>query len=157
MYFWKINELKKQIVVQGLSEAQIFRYILIYVALSAAAIEVVAYFPDTESNVWSYVESGVSFLIPVIGTIGAYYANGGARGNAFAAKYFSISFVMLVRFLVYLIPLIVVLAVYYGFIIYESSPDDEQVMQTGWFEVVLMSSWLAAMYVRIGQHMRYTK
>ena len=113
MYFWKINELKKQIVERGLSEAQVFYYILLFVGFSIAGVELVGYFPYEEPNGWSYLQSGLNFIIPIAGTIAAYHVNGGENGKAFAAKYFSISFVVLVRFLVYLIPVMVVLFVYY--------------------------------------------
>lgn len=156
MYFWKINDLKKLIVERGLSEAQIFYYVLLFVGLSAAGIEFMAYFPSEDPNAWTYVQSGLNFLIPVIGTVVAYHANRGAEGKAFAAKYFSISFVMAIRFFVYLIPVMVALLIYQGVSVDWSSFEDDAAFQTGWFEVVLLSAWYAALYVRIAKHIRDT-
>lgn len=156
MYFWKINDLKQLIVERGLSEAQVFYYVLLFVGLSAAGIEFMAYFPSEHPNAWTYVQSGLNFVIPIIGTVVAYHANRGAEGSDFAAKYFSISFVVLMRFLVYLPPIVVALFVYYGLSIDWSSSNVEEEFQTGWFEVVLLSVWYTALYARIAEHIRDT-
>ena len=156
MYFWKINDLKQLIVERGLSEAQVFYYVLLFVGFSAAGIEFMAYFPPEDPNAWTYVQSGLNFVILIVGTVIAYHANRGAEGRNFAAKYFSISFVVLMRFLVYLIPVIVALFVYYGLSVDWSSPDVEKEFQTGWFEVVLQLAWYTALYARIVKHIRDT-
>ncbi len=156
MYIWKINELKKQIVEQGLSEAQVFYYILLFVGFSMVGIELVAYFPYENPNGWDYLQSGLNFVIPLAGTIAAYHVNGGANGKAFAAKYFSISFVVLVRFLVYLIPVMVLLFAYYGLSIDWTSPGDDEALQTGWVEVALLAVWSAALYGAVVKHIRDT-
>jgi len=154
MYFWKINELKKQIMEQGLSEAQVFYYILLFVGFSIVGVELVGYFPYEAPNGWSYLQSGLNFIIPIAGTIAAYHVNGGANGKTFAAKYFSISFVVLIRFLVYLIPFMVVLFIYYGISIDWSSLEDDEALQTEWFEVVLLAVWSAALYGAVVKHIR---
>ncbi|HKQ31239.1 MAG TPA: hypothetical protein VJS66_08145 [Burkholderiales bacterium] len=159
MYFWRIDELKKLIVKRGLSETQVFYYVLIYVVFAALGTEMAAYFPTTDPGVWEYVQSVMNCLIPIVGTVAAYRANGGAAGTAFVEKYFSIGFVMLVRFLVYLLPILVVLVVYYAFSLDWSSLDDddaEAAFASSWFEVTLFSLWLAAMYWRICQHIKDT-
>lgn len=156
MFFWKIDDLKRLIVERGLSEAQTFYYILLFVGLSAAGVELVAYFPAVTPNAWTYVQSCLNFLIPIIGTVAAYHANGGARGKAFAAKYFSIGFVMLIRFLVYFTPVMIVLFMYYALSIDWSASDDEAAIPTGWFDVALLTVWSTALYARIAKHIRDT-
>lgn len=155
MYFWKIGELKKLIIKRGLSEKQIFHYILAYTILYVIGLELVTYVPRTDFNVWNYLLSGLNIAIPIVGTIAAYRANGGARGNAFAAKYFSIGLVMLIRFFVYLLPLMFVLFAFYGFFS-EQSFDDEETIPTGWFDVLVYTAWHIAMYVRMYQHISDT-
>jgi hypothetical protein len=154
MYFWKINSLKKHVFENGLSEAQTFYYILLFVGLSAIGIELMPYLPTENPNSWNYIESIINILIPTIGTIMAYRANGASEGKRFAGKYFSISFVMGIRFLVYLIPAVIMLGVYYGLSVDWSSPDVEQAFDTGWFEVLLFSGWYAAIYWRVVKHVR---
>jgi hypothetical protein len=144
MYFWKINDLKRLIVERGLSETQVFYYLLLFVGLSAASIELIAYFPATDPNAWNYLDSILNLVIPIVGTIAAYHANHGAAGKNFAAKYLSIGFVISIRFLVYLIPLIIVFLF--------SSPEEE----SDWFEIVLFAAWYVVMYARIVKHIRDT-
>lgn len=152
MYFWNVNGLKKQIVEKGLSETQVFYYILLSVFLTLAAMEVMPYLPIDNPNTWNYLQSAVNLLIPTAGTILAYRANRGAQGKDFAAKYFSIGFVMSIRFLVYFIPLILVLGVYYALTVDWSSPEAASAFDANWFEVALFSAWYAALYARIVKH-----
>ena len=70
MYFWKINDLKKQIILRGLSETQVFYYILLYVGTTTILIQMMEYFPSDElHNKWDYVQCGLDLLIPIFGTI----------------------------------------------------------------------------------------
>jgi len=156
MYFWKIHELKKLILEQGLSETQVFYYILLYVGLSVLGVEITGYFPYENPNGWDYLQSSLNIAIAITGTIAAFRVNGGAQGKAFAAKYFSISFVVLIRFLVYLIPIIVVLLIYYGMTTDMGALDSEDALQTGWLEVALLAIWTAALYGTVVKHIRDT-
>lgn len=137
---------------KGLSETQTFYYILLFVGFSVIGIEFMGYFPYEDPNAWDYFKSGLNLAIPIIGTIAAYRANGGAKGKAFAAKYFSISFVVLMRFTIYLIPIVVGLLIYYGASIDWSTLEDDVSFQTGWFEVVLLSAWYVALYFAVVKH-----
>lgn len=151
MYFWNIKSLKQEIRENRLRETWIFYYILIYIVLNAIGIETVAYLPNDESNAWDYAQSLLNIVIAVVGTTLAYRANGGAAGSQFAAKYFSISLVTLIRFIVYFIPVAVAI-----FAFYWSALDSEQPIQTEWFEVALFSLWYAAFYLAIAKHIRDT-
>lgn len=114
-----------------------------------------SYFPYKayeDRNEWDNIGSGLNIAIPILGTICAYRANGGAAGAAFAAKYFSISFVVGIRLLVYLTPL---MAVVWG-AYYWSSFVSGATIQTGWFDVVIYSAWLGAVYASIVKHIRDT-
>lgn len=139
MYFWNIKGLKKDISEHRLSEAHIFYYILFYIGLSAASLELVGYFPAEDSNSWDYIQSGLNILIAIAGTIAVYRANGGAAGSRFAEKYFSIGLVVLIRFLPIFIPILVAIFAYHGMSIDWSSPDVEADLGTGWLEVLLIS------------------
>lgn len=150
VYFWNINALKKHIVDEGLSEAQIFYYILLFVALSAGAIEFAGYLPNEGPNWWDYLDSAQSVILTVIGTVIAYRANRGAEGKDFAARYFSIGFVMFVRFIVYLVPVYIALAVYYALTMDPSASGDS--VETSWPEFMLSLLWTAAYYLRVAKH-----
>lgn len=146
MYFWKIAQLKKQLSSHGLTEKQVFYYILIDVAFTAIVLEVMGYFPPQESpDVWAYVGSVINVIIPIAGTILAFRANGGASGVQFPARYFSIGLVATLRFVVLLIPLMAVMMIYWFFV-----PEAEG---TG-VEVALLSAWYILLYVYIARQVR---
>ena len=149
MYFWKIKQLKQHLIEHGLTETQLFYYILIYVALSVIGMEVVGYFPHTEPDSWAYFDSVLNILIPVIGTIAAFYANGGSAGSKFAERYFAIGFVITMRFTALLIPLVVLLAIYLGF---TSEVENEAFIASPHIEFQIFLIWYAAMYVFIVKH-----
>ena len=153
MYFWKINDLKKQIILRGLSETQVFYYILLYVGTTTILIQMMEYFPSDElHNKWDYVKCGLDLLIPIFGTILAYRANGGETGTSFAAKYFSISFVVGIRFFVYYIPVMSALIAYHYWGFIESGAE----IQNDWILVALSSAWYGAVYAFIAKHIRDT-
>jgi hypothetical protein len=149
MYFWNINKLKQHLIETGLTERQLFYYILIAVAVEAISLETIGYGSNTEPNLWSYIESAFNILIPIISTIAAFRANGGDSGIKFVERYFSIGFVVSIRFLVWLIPLMVLVigssGVIYGF--ENDLPDFPNSIY-----VIIFSSWYVAMYVRIVKH-----
>lgn len=149
MYWWKMKLLKKHLCENGLTEKQLFYYILIYVALGAIAVEMVGYMPHESPNNWTCVGSFASIAIPIVGTIMAFRANGGESGVQFAARYFSISLVASIRFGVLFIPVFVVLMVYW-FYLYGLAGEFE----SSAFEIALFSVWYAGLYVYVVKSMR---
>ncbi|MHB8131665.1 MAG: hypothetical protein ACYDEX_22015 [Mobilitalea sp.] len=149
MYFWKIQLLKKQLIEQGLSEKHLFYYILIFVALAVLGTEIMGYLPYKAPNAWDYFLSFMNIAIPIIGTIFAYHFNGGGSGVKFAERYFSIGLVITIRFLVLLIPIMVVLMVYW-FQMY----DVQKEIPMSFPEAVLYCIWYAALYGYITKHIR---
>ncbi len=158
MYVWNINALKKHLAEQGLSEAHTFYYVLLYVGLSALCTELVAYVPTENPNGWDYLDSTLSVLLPIAGTVYAFLANRGAQGRNFAAKYFSIGFVMLIRFLVYLIPVPFVVFGYYA--VRSAWGADaagaDDLAGTNAFEVLVGAALYVAYYLRVAKHIRDT-
>jgi hypothetical protein len=151
MYFWNIESLKKQLKEPGLTEKQIFVYILIYVAMEAVGMELMSYLPGEDPGLWGYVASALNIAIAVAGTIYAFRANGGATGEHFAARYFSIGFVATIRFLVLLIPIMGGMMVFWA-----ASWESEGIVETTPVEVAVFSAWYAALYLYMGKHIRQT-
>ena len=148
MYFWKINTLKKHLIEKGLSENDTFKYLLWYTGLTVVGLEAVSYFPLDLINNWDYVDSVLAVLIPIIGTIFAYKSNGSDNGKDFLARYISISFVMVIRFMLYMVPIILILTYYYF-----STVDEGAEIYTTPFEVALFSAWYIALYYSIAKHL----
>jgi len=157
VYVWNINALKKHLVEEGLSEAHTFYYILLFVGLSSVATEFVAYVPTENPNRWNYIDTALSILISIAGTVYAFRANRGAMGKNFAAKYFSIGFVVFIRFLVYLIPLGFVMFAYYTIAYAMAGAESTSELDaTSGFEVLLFSAWYMLYYMRVAKHIRDT-
>jgi len=104
--------------------------------------EAMAYVPsEEEDNFWTYTTSVIGILIPILGTIYAYKKNGGENGKNFANKYFSISFVMGIRFLAYLIPIMIILIGYW-----EYRFGEQELIPVTPFEVILQAIWYGLLY-----------
>ncbi len=149
MYFWKIDALKQELCSTGLSEKQLFYYILASVALNAVAVEVLTYLPTDAPNAWTYASSAIDIAIPILGTMLAFRANGGASGVQFAARYFSIGLVATLRFVALFVPLMIALIVYWF-----ATADAASEGGTGAFEVAVGSGWYAGVYLYIAKHVR---
>lgn len=150
MYFWNIRKLKLHLINNGLTEIQLFYYILIYVALSSLGFELLIFFPSSEESDWvTYAASTINVLIPIIGTIAAFRANGGRTGSKFPERYFSIAFVAMNRFFVLLIP-IMGLLIFYLISTYGLEPG---ALPTSFdFDfMIAFSVWYAAMYLYIAK------
>ena len=147
MYFWKIESLKEDFSSGSFTDRELIPYVVLYAGLYAIGIELMGYLPYEDINVWTYVSSVMNILIPVVGTIYAYKMNGGGGGSNFASKYFSIGFVVSVRFMVYLIPVIILMFIYWE-ITYRETED----MHMSVVEVFLFSSWYVFLYLRMAKH-----
>jgi hypothetical protein len=149
MYFWKLDLLKKQLIARGLTEKQLFYYILVYIALSAICIEMMEYIPQESPNIWVIAGSILNICIPVVGTFLVFRANGGETGIQFPARYFSIGLVASIRFMVLLIPVMAALMIYWFF----SYSTENEIPTTG-MEVALLGIWYVLLYAYIAKHVR---
>jgi hypothetical protein len=97
MYFWNIKSLKHQLTEVGLSEADSMKYVLFLSLLGLIPLPMPSSF------------SSGTFIFYVINTFtlscGIFYCyrkNGGAKGKDFLSRFFSINFVMFIRFIPFL-------------------------------------------------------
>lgn len=153
MFFWKIKDLKNKLIRRELSERQVFGYILISMLLSILAVETTRHLHPERVGFWDYVDSFLNISIVFWGTVFAYRANGGSSGVDFAARFFSISLVVSIRHLRFLIPIALIL---YPYTIYSSikGVNAEQVMMTGGAEVVLLAIWYIQIYQSVIKNIR---
>lgn len=96
MRFWRIEQLKAEMRAQPLSERESLPYLVVYVAL----FSLVSGFPNLNFNLLDALETSLSVLIAVVGTILIYRQNGGVNGQFFLQRYFAIGFVVAIRCLV---------------------------------------------------------
>ena len=94
MYFWNIKKLKKEITTSPLSEKEQFKYLIANtIALGSAMI------PFPENNIWDIYLIMIQGVIMILGIIYIYKSNGGAKGKYLLQRYFSLGWVMLIRWL----------------------------------------------------------
>jgi len=149
VYFWNIEALKNDIREGSLSENDRFIYFIIYLFFSAIGLELIMYTPIENANIWDYVDSLLNILIVIVGTVFAYKANGSSSGNDFLGKYFSISFVVSIRFLIYLVPLMGLLIVCYEYVL-----SDSEVLATTYIDVIPFIVWSSLLYWNICKHIK---
>lgn len=147
MYFWKIEKLKEDIRNNSLTESERFKYAIVTFTVLAMSTE--ARLDSENLNVWDDISSISNILIVVIGTIFAYRANFASKGSDFLGKYFSIWFVVSIRFLVYLLPVIsgVLIYQFYTF----GLEEDVQLTAVTTIPFIL---WNAIFYWRVCFHMK---
>ena len=149
MRMWKIERLKDDIKSGSFSEKERFLYGLIYFTLIALFIEASYMFPAEPYHDWDYVLSFMNILVMFFGCMFAYRSNGGHKGTDFLGRFLSISIVVTIRFLLLLIPIIVILAVYYAF----TFGAHGEIVTTP-FEVVLFQGWSIAILWRVCVHIK---
>ncbi|MGI9283660.1 MAG: hypothetical protein ACR2PX_29140 [Endozoicomonas sp.] len=89
----------------------------------------------------------MAILIAILGTIYVFRSNGGASGEDFLGRFFSIGFVMTIRFLTILIPLTVALTFYYM----AEFPEGETIVTTP-LDIAFFNIWYGCLFWRIGKH-----
>lgn len=119
MYFWNIGKLKEDIRSDNLTEKERFFYALVHLSLGAIFLEMVGYssLASDISNDADVLSSATYILTVIVGTILAFKANGANGGVDFLGRYFSIGFVMDVRFLAYAVPSIAVYVLFVGYMV----------------------------------------
>ncbi len=152
MYFWKISDLKEELIKNGLSQKSMFIYILLYMLLAQFFVEISYIFPSEEAaTTTDYIQMIFDLAAVGIGTYLCFYANGSDNGQQFSERYFSIGFVVSLRFMVLLFPIIAVFGFVAG-ILSETSGMDLDSPAFNYGMLVIISAWLIAIYWRIIAH-----
>jgi len=99
MYFWNIDKLKQDIKDGGLSESEQFKYLLVFIVLMT--LSEIVYVGESFSSV--KYDLAIDIIFAIFGTYYLYRCNGGANGKRFLEKFFSIGFVVGVRWIVFII------------------------------------------------------
>ena len=158
MYFWNIKALKKVLVANALTESQVFAYFLAVLTLETVTFQLTTLFPGTEdADVWDYVGYVGSVVFTVGGTLVVYRQNGGSAGRGFLARYFPLLWVLTVRFLVFLLPLLVLAMipmVYFSEALFGTDAEGEDFAALSMYVVVLSWVWFMVFYYRLAVHIR---
>ena len=147
MYFWKIEKLKEDIKSDRFSEKDRFAYFIVGITLSAIGMETTTGLVEENPNIWDMLSAIGNVIIAVVGTVFAYRANGSANGKDFLGRFLSIGFVVSIRFLVFIIPLLIALA----FLSITVFPEVDENMSSLIF-ILPFLSWYALLFWYICRH-----
>jgi hypothetical protein len=142
VYFWRIDDLKRDLAAGSISEAGALPYLLWTGAVTALVVSL----PLGDPNAWDLATAAVSAALYVAATVFAFRRNGGSAGVSFLVRYLSISWVVAIR-----IGVLVGIPVFAVLLAVEESlfePTDE----TTALDVVWGFAVELAIYVRLVHH-----
>src|SRR5688572_19643712 len=156
MYFWRVDALKSQMRSGPVPQSDVLGYILISMFLFAAGSGVPGLWNARTEPAHGAEWAGyaISLALVVIGTVGAYRANGGRDGADFAARYMAMTWVVGVRlFVLGLIPgIVAVLAL--TVVAAAVNPEDSRIEAFSVIGFVVFSVALEALfYWRVAHHL----
>ena len=157
MYLWDIKALKKKLVAHSLTEAQVFAYFLVVLTLDTLLYQLSMVFSGPEpAEIWDYVEYVGTVIFTVGGTLVVYRANGGASGRQFLLRYFPLMWVLTIRFLVFMVPILIVAGlVMFGFseTLFDTEAEDAAFLPITRALLVVSWVWFLVFYYRLAVHM----
>ena len=148
MYLLNINKLKNKILTGNFGERDRFIYLLMYLLLNAVTLEYLTTTARAEAGLRDYLLSIYSVSLVGVGTYVAYLANGAAAGRDFVGKFFAVSLVMTIRFLLFILPLIAG----WVYISFSAAVRGESAVNEYFIEVPFIA-WGLLLYYRIYRHM----
>ncbi len=143
MRFFRIEQLKAEMRAQPLSERESLPYLVLYVAFFTLASGL----PVLEFNLFDGLDTLLSVVIAVVGTILIYRQNGGINGQFFLQRYFAIGFVVSLRCLV-------VIGVAMLFLVIVLDSLGMLIEETTWYDLILVVAAELLLYWRIAHHVR---
>ncbi|MBI1381804.1 MAG: hypothetical protein GC161_12040 [Planctomycetaceae bacterium] len=144
MYFWRIEELKTAMAARPLSDREVAPYLVVAAGLSS----VLWWTPETELNFWDGADTVLSIAVAVLGTLHVYERNGGAQGQHLLQRYFAIGWVVGIRFLAVVLPLL------FGYYFLLFAAFGVETQQTTWQEFLMFAALQISLYWRFGHHVR---
>jgi hypothetical protein len=158
MYIWNIKALKKELAANTLTESQVFAYFLAMLTLETLLYQLAPLFPSTgDTDVWDYAYFVGSVFFTLGGTLVAYRMNGGSAGRSFLVRYFPLMWVLTVRFLVFLLPLLVLAMIpmaYFYETLFGTDAAGDDFAALSMYVVLLSWLWYLAFYYRLAVHLR---
>lgn len=158
MYLWNIKALKKNLSTQALTEAQTFWYFFAVLTLEALFYNMISLVPREEPlDVWDYVDYLGTVIFTIGGTYVAYRANGGASGRQFLSRYFPLMWVLTIRFLAWMIPILIgvgLLMFGIAMILLDTESEDPDFSSISRYMLIASWVWFLVFYYRLAVHMR---
>ena len=155
MYFWKINNLKTDLIKGPLSEREKFKYILATTVLFSAILNATdaIFFLSTFTLSALDVYSGlISSAISIFGIIYIYKINGGAKGKHILQRLTALGWVMLIRWFVLIV--LPISALYFVVIFVVMIFSTELSESTTAYDVIITQLMLLVYIFLLGRHVK---
>jgi hypothetical protein len=153
MYFWRIERLTAELRRGPLEQRGALLYVLAWLVLWTVLTLSPAWAASESQHAGDWASFFVSLLFLVGGTLTAYRANRGSRGQDFAARYFAIGWVLGIRLMVLLLlPLVVVLFVIAGVVAVRTNAPELSDAAASWVGAGLTLVFEAIYYWRLTHH-----
>ena len=149
MYFWKIDNLKKDLINNAVSENDQFKYIFVF-SICSSIVYILTSFPfyhQIENDIWDVYSAIIESGISILGTYYIFKINGGSNGNYFLQRYFSLSWVIGIRLLPFILLagfVFVMLSIGFGF----DDALDDIFFNLGLFSFIIIYYWLVGKHVK---------
>lgn len=149
VHIWSLKRLKADLLDPGHTDRQALPYLIIVLTCVSASFVAVP-----RHNVWS-VAYGVAIVGSIIvGTLLAYVCNGGAGGRDFLSRFFSVTVVCGVRWvLMFVVPLTFLAVVIPGTPWELSFPGEPGRPPMGRYDVIMMVLMVPPLFWRIAVQM----
>ncbi|APJ03058.1 hypothetical protein [Silvanigrella aquatica] len=103
MYLWKVNDLKKELIENKMTELDKFKYLFFTAMMYSLVYMLNCFYPVEVTTTFSKVTGVIDFIIDFIAIIVIFKINGGRNGKEFLARYTSLHCVFGIRLLVWFI------------------------------------------------------
>lgn len=104
MYFWRIDNLKAELASRPMADREALPYFIVDSGFTTLAIAL----PGSSFNLWDVMRMTWGIALAVFGTIYIFRQNGGSQGQQFLPRVLAVSWVVGVRWCVWVIPVYVV-------------------------------------------------
>jgi hypothetical protein len=141
VYFWRIRELKAELVAAPLTDRAVLPYLIANTALWALAI---ASPPDRPTG-WDVIAGLVSAGAVVLGTLWVFRQNGGESGTHLLGRYTALSWVLGLRLAVLAGPVLLIPSLIRGV---------DAPIVTESHDVLILLGLCVVYYQRLGAHVR---
>jgi len=151
MYLWKTTDLVKDFKEGTLSEAERFKYFLLFVVFNSVILEIAWYISEPPS-LMSILSSSLTIFIPLVGIIYCYKVNKQIDNRDFIIRAMCLGVPIGIR-------LIVVFIVIYSLFLITGSllmgdEFDYYLDQTTWIDVLFTGAVEVAFYWRLSRNIR---
>jgi len=105
VYVWKIDKLNEELIAEGMSEHEAFKYLVASTVLYSLAT--IQYSTVNQFDTWAGI---LGTIVAIVGLFFIYKCNGGRGGKDIVIRYLSIGWVIFVRmFVLLMLPSLIVI------------------------------------------------